>query len=260
MIDAVKLLGSLLQQGAAPSAQDRLQNAVQRGTGGPLDQMGGGLSQMLGGLLGQGSSGRGFGEMLGSATDMAKRAAQAPVEEVRSNNPAAIGGLGAIAGALLGGGRGAVGGGALAVLGSLAYAALQKQGAATPAALPGYEDASHLQRKAMLLLRAMIQAAKADGHIDGREMQAIMGRLAEGGESDEARRFVLQEMSRPVDVDALAREARDAQEAAELYAASLMAIEVDSVAERDYLARLAAALQLPPEARQHIHATLGVGA
>ena len=30
MIDAVKLLGSLLQQGAAPAAQDRLHSAVQR--------------------------------------------------------------------------------------------------------------------------------------------------------------------------------------------------------------------------------------
>jgi hypothetical protein len=132
MIDAVKLLGSLLQQGAAPGAQDRLHAAVQRGTGGPLDQAGGGLADMLGGLFSQAGGaggGRGFGEMLGSVTDLAKRAAHAPVEETRANNPAAVGGLGAIAGALLGGGRGAVGGGVLAVLGSLAYAALQNQGA-----------------------------------------------------------------------------------------------------------------------------------
>jgi uncharacterized membrane protein YebE (DUF533 family) len=256
MIDTVKLLGSLLQQGATPSAQDRLRSAVQRGTGGPLGQAGSDLPRMLAGLFGQGSGGRGFGEMLDSATGMAKRAAQSPAEEMRRNNPAAIGGLGALAGALLGGGRGAVGGGMLAVLGSLAYAALQQQGAqATP---PAYADAAVVQRKAMLLLRAMIQAAKADGQIDGREMQRIMGKLAEAGENDEARQIVLQEMNRPVDIEALAREARDQQEAAELYAASLTAIEIDSVAERDYLARLATALELPPEVRQHIHGALGI--
>jgi uncharacterized membrane protein YebE (DUF533 family) len=252
MIDAVKLLGSLLQQGAAPAAQDRLHSAVQRGTGGPLDQAGGGLAEMLGGLFGQGgSSGRGFGEMLGSATDLAKRAAQAPVEETKANNPAAVGGLGAIAGALLGGGRGAVGGGVLAVLGSLAYAALQNQGAA-----PEQPDETRLQQKAMLLVRAMIQAAKADGQIDAEEMSRIMGRLAEAGETDDARQLVLRAMSQPVDIAGLATEARDAQEAAEVYAASLMAITVDSPAERDYLARLAAALKLPPEAVAHIQAKL----
>ncbi len=253
MIDAVKLLGSLMQQGAAPVAQDRLNNVVQRGTGGPLDQQGGGLTQMLGGLFGQAAGGRGFGEMLGSVTDLAKRAAHAPVEETRANNPAAIGGLGAIAGALLGGGRGAVGGGVLAVLGSLAYAALQGQGTAA-AVVP--DDPGRLQQKAMLLLRAMIQAAKADGQIDGEEMSRIMGRLAEAGESDDARHLVLQEMSRPVDVAGLAAEATDPQAAAEIYAASLMAITVDSAAERDYLARLATALRLPAEAVAHIQAKL----
>jgi uncharacterized membrane protein YebE (DUF533 family) len=253
MIDAVKLLGSLLQQGAAPAAQDRLHSAVQRGTGGPLDQAGGGLADMLGGLFGQGGAGggRGFGELLGSATDLAKRAAQAPVEETKANNPAAVGGLGAIAGALLGGGRGAVGGGVLAVLGSLAYAALQNQGAA-----PEQPDETRLQQKAMLLVRAMIQAAKADGQIDAEEMSRIMGRLAEAGETDDARHMVLQEMSRPVDIAGLAGEARDPQEAAEIYAASLMAITIDSQAERDYLARLAAALKLPPQAAAHIQAKL----
>ena len=75
--------------------------------------------------------------------------------------------------------------------------------------------------------------------IDGEEMQRIMGRLAEAGEDDDARQMVLQEMSRPVDIAGLAAEARDPQEAAEIYAASLLAITVDSQAERDYLARLA---------------------
>jgi uncharacterized membrane protein YebE (DUF533 family) len=64
-------------------------------------------------------------------------------------------------------------------------------------------------------------------------------------------------MSRPVDVAGLAAAAHDPQEAAEIYAASLLAITVDSQAERDYLARLAVALRLPPEAVTHIQAKLG---
>lgn len=258
MIDAVKLLGSLLQQNAAPSARDRLQSAVQPGPGTSPDRSPGGeLSQMLSGLFGQGGSGRGFGEMLGSAGETAKRAAQSPIEETKRNNPAAIGGLGAIAGALLGGGRGAVGGGMLAVLGSLAYSALQKQGG-LQGLVPGLEDPAEVQRKAMLLLRAMIQAAKADGDIDDRELQKIVGKLEEAGESEEARAFVVQEMRKPMDLQALAQAARDPQEAAEVYAASLMAIEVDTAAERDYLARLATALRLPTEAVQTIHGRLGI--
>lgn len=256
MIDAVKLLGSLLQQGATPAAQDRLHAAVQRGTGGPLDQAGGGVAELLSGLFGQigaGGAGRGFGEHLASVTELAKRAAQAPIEETRANNPAALGGLGAIAGALLGGRRGAVGGGVLAVLGSLAYAALQNQGT-PPSTAP---DEARLQHKAMLLLRAMIQAAKADGQIDAEEMTRIMGRLAEAGETDDARQLVLHAMSQPVDIAGLAAEARDVQEAAEIYAASLLAITVDSPAERNYMAGLAAALALPPEAVAHIQARLG---
>jgi uncharacterized membrane protein YebE (DUF533 family) len=263
MIDAVRLLGSLLQQNAAPSAQDRLQHAVQRGAGGPLDQLaaqfGGseGLSRMLGGLFGQGGNGRGFGEMLGSATELARRAAQSPVEETRRNNPAAMGGLGALAGALLGGGRGAVGGGLLAVLGSLAYAAMQGQGrgATAPESL---DDPAAVQRKAMLLLRAMIQAAKSDGQIDAREMERISGKLTEAGEDNEARAFVLRELRSPLDLEGLAREATSPQEGAEIYAASLMAIELDTQAERDYLARLATALHLPEEAVARIHGALGV--
>ena len=46
--------------------------------------------------------------------------------------------------------------------------------------------------------------------------------------------------------------------AAQVYAASLLAIEVDTDAERAYLARLAQSLALPPAAIAHIHQTLGV--
>jgi uncharacterized membrane protein YebE (DUF533 family) len=290
MFDALKILGSLAQSTAAPSAGERFGGAMnQASNSGPFGQAfpggaagqggGGGLGALLGGLMGgnqggnpaaMGGQGSSLGGLLGGLAQMAQRAAQSPQQEIRNNNPAAVGGLGALAGALLGGGSGAMGGGLMAVLGSLAYSALQGQGggaqgaAGSPAG--GYTSASaampatdaEAQRRALLISRAMIQAAKADGQIDDAETQRIMGKLSEHGHDAEARAFVESEMRKPIDLDALVRDVRSPQEAAEIYAASLMAIEVDSQAEHDYLADLAAALNLPPQATAQINSAMGV--
>ncbi len=277
MFDALKLLGSLAQTHAAPSAGDRFGGAMNQAASGPFGQApgagfggqaGGGLGGLIGGLLG-GQGGmqasttgqpNSLGGLLGGLAQMAQRAAQSPQQEVRSNNPVAVGGLGALAGALLDGGNGALGGGLMAVLGSLAYRAMQGQGgAASPqaaGAMPATDaDAQH---RATLIARAMIQAAKADGQVDATESQRILGKLSEHGQDPEARAFVDSEMRKPIDLDALVRDVRSPQEAAEVYAASLMAIEVDSQAERDYLNDLAAALNLPPQATAQINQAMQV--
>ena len=304
MFDAMKLLGSVIESRSTPSGSNRLNAALrQTGGGGPLQQVlsqlggrsGGGLGGVLGGLMGQGAGGRGgmpgatagqsgIGAILGGLAGEARRVmnSSSPQQEVMRNNPAAIGGLGALAGGLLGGGRGAVGGGLLAVLGSLAYAAMQDQArapgsggggvtpgdgqgfaravGAAPGVMAGQDDPASIQRKAVLVLRSMIHAAKADGQIDAREMDRILGRLDASGEDREARDFVLTEMRGPADPDAIARGATSPLEAAEVYAAALMAIEADTPAERDYLACLAASLRLPQQAVARIHGTLGVPA
>lgn len=282
MFDALKLLGSMAETQSAPSAGNRISTAMDRGGGGGLLQQimthlggagagqgqGGGLGALLGGAARPGpASGGAFGPggvpagglagVLDSFARMTERAANAPGQEIRSNNPVAVGGLGTLAGALLGGGRGALGGGLLAVLGSLAYQAMQSQSAAAPASVAPAGEAD-LQRRAMLVLRAMIQAAKADGQVDPQETQRIMGKLDEHGQGAEARAFVADEMRRPIDIPALVRDVASPQEAAEIYAASLMAIEVDSQAERDYLDDLARALRLPPDAVGRIHSSLGM--
>lgn len=296
MFDATKLLGTMLEHRSAPSAGNRLGNVLGQGgsgTGGnPLGNIlsqlggrssgggglggllgglaggagGGGLGGLLGGLTGGGGAGRtgaapGASDMMGGFADMLHRAANAPGQELGRNNPVAVGGLGALAGTLFGGGRGAVGGGLLAVLGSLAYSALQAGGqGGAAAAAAAHETPEEVQHSATLALRAMIQAAKADGNLDAQEIERITGKLHEAGEDHEARDFVLREMGGPVDVEGLARAARNPKEAAEIYAASLMAIEVDTQTERDYLARLAGALALPQPTVAHIHQSLGVAA
>lgn len=290
MFDATRLLGTLLQNRSTPSAASRLNAGLnQGGPGGGtigqlLSQFGGsqgGLSGLMSALTGSGRGSTGGDDGRGERfATMARQAVASPGQELQRNNPLAVGGLGALAGTLLAGGRGAVGGGLLAVIGSLAYSALQAGGQGTPAAATpqtaapaagqgGYSRpqtaepipvtaAADPQRSAMLVLRSMIQAAKADGQIDGREIERITGKLDEGGEAAEARGFVLDQMRGPADLDGLIREVRTPQEAAEIYGAALMAIEVDTDAERDYLARLAAGLGLSQPTVAYLHHSLGL--
>ena len=104
--------------------------------------------------------------------------------------------------------------------------------------------ASPEQARAILLLRAMIAAAKADGEVDPAERARIVAKLKAAGAEDEAQRFVEEELARPVDLYAITSEVRDATTAAEVYAASLAAILVDTEAERRYLDALALRLGL----------------
>ena len=72
----------------------------------------------------------------------------------------------------------------------------------------------------------------------------IQSRLRTVGADDDARRFVDEELAKPVDLYAITAEVRDAATAAEVYAASLAAIQVDTEAERQYLDNLALRLGL----------------
>jgi uncharacterized membrane protein YebE (DUF533 family) len=111
----------------------------------------------------------------------------------------------------------------------------------------------------LLVIRAMINAAKADGAIDGGEMSRIMGKLGELGTDDEARDFVMGELQKPLDLDALVRSVKNREVAVQIYGASLLAIEVDTPAERDYLQRLANGLGLDGETIERVHESLGLG-
>lgn len=148
----------------------------------------------------------------------------------------------------------------LAVLGSLAWQAMQAgqgaAGGAAAAALPATED--EIQHEARLMLRAMIQAAQADGQVDRAEIGRILDRLREHGEDAEARAFIEAEMLKAPDVEALAAEVRSPEQAARIYGAALLAIEVDTPAERGHLAHLASALRLPSEVVARIHQGLGL--
>ncbi len=98
----------------------------------------------------------------------------------------------------------------------------------------------------LVLLRAMISAAKADGHIDAAEQQKIFTRLDTADLDTEAKAFVIDEMRKPLNIDAVVADATSPERAVEIYAASVLAIEADDPSEQAYLAMLAARLKLDP--------------
>ena len=111
---------------------------------------------------------------------------------------------------------------------------------------------------ATLTVQAMINAAKADGRIDEKEMERLVGKLREDGITDEEQRFVMEEMRKPVDTDALVRAVPNEQVAAQIYTASLMAINVDTDAERRYMQELASKLGLNRQVVSYLQHAVGV--
>ena len=190
---------------------------------------------------------------------------------------------GAAAGGLLGmllGGKGMrrsagglLGYGGAAALGALALQAYQNYqqkkapGAAvlTPDALAGVSPDAlpHAQPAAdggsfqLVIIRAMVAAAKADGHIDADEQQRLFTEVERLELSAEAKGQVFELLSQPADLGAIAAAVATPEQAAEVYLASRLAMEPDHPAERVYLDALAARLKLPAELRAHLDTSAG---
>lgn len=170
-------------------------------------------------------------------------------------------GKGALAGGALGmllgnrkarkmGGKVAVYGG-LAAVGVLAYKAYgdwkQQQGGAgagveprTVDMLPPAEAESHSQA----ILKALIAAAKADGHVDAREREVIEGEFSRIDATPDVRQWLQAELQKPLDPAEVARAATTPEIASEMYLASLLAADEQNFMERAYLDELARQLGL----------------
>ncbi|HRO13253.1 tellurite resistance TerB family protein [Amaricoccus sp.] len=258
------ILGQIMQQGLGGQTGTRgrlQQTADNMDQGDGLQGIFGQLQEALGGAGGPGGAVGGFADR---ARDFLRQ------DQVGSLSGAQIGGIGAAAGALLGGGLGgAARGGAMAVLGTLALGALKRAqaareagaaGEAAPTLEPGEIRAVTDEDSEKLVLKAMIAAAKADGQIDQAEMQKIIGKISSDQATAAEKQFVLDQMAQPLDVAALAAEARNPAQAAQVYAASILAIHADTDQEKAYLRQLAQALGLAPEAVAQLHQMTGVPA
>jgi uncharacterized membrane protein YebE (DUF533 family) len=109
---------------------------------------------------------------------------------------------------------------------------------------------------ALTLVRAMIAAARADGHIDERERQQISGKIGQAGIGAEAEAFIEGELANPVDIDAIVAAGTTEEQRVGIYTASRLAIEPDTRAERGYLDLLAGRLGLADALVDHIEATV----
>ena len=122
---------------------------------------------------------------------------------------------------------------------------------------PVREASSGGDTEAVLLIRAMIAAAYADGHLDEEERERIQSRLDGAGMDAEERAFMEREMAKPVSTAELVAGATTPELAEQVYAASLLAIEVDTAEERGYLAGLARLLGIDDEAVRRLHLLAG---
>lgn len=193
------------------------------------------------------------------------------------------GGVGGLAGAAAAGGllsmligkKGRKGGGGLlshggaALLGALADRAFQnwqagRQPASAPLArqgdaaaveprfLPGVTPAANGEAFELALVRAMIGAARADGHIDAEERRRIFAQVEAAGLDAETKAFVFDALEAPVSVSDVAAAAATPEQAAELYLVSRLVVDPDDPAERAYLQALAHRLKLPAELVAHL--------
>ena len=121
---------------------------------------------------------------------------------------------------------------------------------------PAIEPTADQEEEAGLTLRAMFQDTKSDENLDDAEREKLIGQLGDDIASPEAA-LVQAEMKAPVDVDGLAGQVPRGMEP-QIYAMSVIAINLDSHAEAKYLHQLAHGLDLSVEALNDVHAQLGV--
>lgn len=164
--------------------------------------------------------------------------------------------------------------GGMAVVGGLAYKAYQnyksnQQGSpASVASVPeppadsGFNPALVQDKRGddmrLTLIRAMISAAKADGHVDTEENQKIRQQIEATQLGAEEKGFLFDQLSAESDPIAIASLAKDEPQASEIYLVSALAIDIDTPEERRYMERLGDALRLPgpllTQLREHAEA------
>jgi len=103
-------------------------------------------------------------------------------------------------------------------------------------------------------IRAMIQAGLSDGRLDEQEQQAILQKVGNVGSAEE--NFIRAEMAKGSDVNGFIQSVpRGIEE--EVYAMSLMAIQLDNRTEAQFLDSLAKGLRITKEQSNAIHDRLG---
>lgn len=220
------LLDQLLKSG-----QEMLQNK----TGGASSKS---AASGLGGLLGGSSGSKGLGGLLSGAGGGAL-AAGAMGLLLGNKKVRKVGGKVAIYGGLA----------ALGVLAYKAYGNYNAQKGSTPPREPQTLDRlppAQVEQHSQAILKALVAAAKADGHIDERERELIEGEFTKLDNDQELQHWLHAELNKPLDPTDVARAASTPEMAAEMYIASVMLVDEENFMEKSYLDELARQLKLEP--------------
>ena len=178
--------------------------------------------------------------------------------------PAALGGL---LGAFVSGGNMRkmagnallVGGGA--ILGNMLWDKYKDKIKDAYSSIPGFgTQASSPEERSERLIRAMVFAAKSDGHLDEKEYQAIQDYLRTINAGPDAERIVQEAMAQPLDPGLIANGVQNEEEALEVYLVSCAAVDIDHFMERSYLDALALALKIPAELKAELEAKAAASA
>lgn len=108
--------------------------------------------------------------------------------------------------------------------------------------------------EAIVLIRALIAAAKADGRIDANEQQTILSQVPDDPQTVQ---FLKQEFAAPLDVREFAWSVPLGMEV-KVYTMSLAGMRLDTNSEAQYLKELAHGLRMDPDLCRQIHARYGV--
>jgi uncharacterized membrane protein YebE (DUF533 family) len=119
-------------------------------------------------------------------------------------------------------------------------------------------DAGKAGQEAVLLIRAMIAAANADGVIDEEERNRILKKLETADLSDQEHSFIIKELLSPTGLEDIVAQVKSPEMAKKVYSVSLLAIEVDTDAERTYMNTLARQMNLNESDLNDIYRTLGI--
>ncbi len=164
--------------------------------------------------------------------------------------------------------------GGMAVIGVLAYQALKRfqaqqgtgQKEAAAALVPPPDSGFHpgqarggADALAGVFVKAMVAATQADGVIDEDEQRRLAGRLDQLGIGSGNRQALIEQLRTPVDAREIVNAATSPELGLQIYAASALAVTVDTPAERQYLDRLANALSIDPGLKAQVEQTLGRG-
>ena len=106
-------------------------------------------------------------------------------------------------------------------------------------------DKEESENRSQVLLKAMIAAAKADGHVNSKEVAAIEEQITKLGLGDDTAALIQEEIAKPLDVKEVAALAEDQAMAAEIYLVSAVISDRENLMEREYLESLAEAMGLP---------------